>query len=464
MSLNEELPDFADIQDANVRIRPQALRTPLLESAALNERVGGRVLIKAEPLQRTGSFKFRGAYNRLLRLSDEERQRGVVAFSSGNHAQGVAAAAQLIGTPAVIVMPEDAPRIKMHGTIRYGAEVVTYERSDLAARERIAGEIAAERGLTTIRPFEDRYVMAGQGTVGLEMFEQARDQEFELDAVIGPAGGGGLMSGVATAIKHLSPETEIYTAEAEGFDTTARSLAAGQTVALEDTSVESFCDALLATKQSAITFEILRNLITEGLVVPDLETAQAMLAAYQHLKLIVEPGGAVALAAVLSGHYNAWGKTVGVICSGGNVDSEVFADVLGLDEQVEPEAREGIAAAIAVTDAFMDALNRRDVAAIRESFNYPHHRLGGRTGSITFGAAEDYNLDRFDAVTAPDGWHHSEFDYRQVVQADPEKVHLELQFTRYRADGSEIASYSSLWVVTCRDGHWGIQMRSSFAP
>lgn len=462
--MHDGRPQVDDIVDAARRLRGKAVVTPLLRSPALDAIAGGRLLLKAEPLQRNGSFKFRGAYNRISRIPQDERGKGVVAWSSGNHAQGVAAAAQLIGAHAVIVMPDDAPRVKMQGTLRHGAEVVTYDRADPGARERIAAGLAEERGLTVIRPFEDRYVMAGQGTVGLEMVEQCHELRVNLDAVIGPAGGGGLMSGVSTALKHLSPETEIYTAEPEGFDVTARSLAAGEPLALpDDPDADSFCDALLARSQSEITFQVLRENIKEGLVVSDLETAQAMLFAFQHHKLVIEPGGAVALAALLSDKFNAWGRTVVVICSGGNVDSDVFADVLALDDRVVAENEASVAAAMAVTDYFMTAFNRRDIAAITESFNFPHYRLGGQSGPTTLATAADYSLDRFDQATAADGWHHSEFDYRRVVQADDGKVHLELRFTRYRDDNSEIGSYPSLWVVTNQDGHWGIQMRSSFA-
>src|SRR5690606_14784325 len=213
----DRLPTFADVLAARERLAPRAVRTPLLERPALNELAGGRVLVKAEALQLTGSFKFRGAFNAISKLPEEERRRGGVAFSSGNHAQGVAAAAKLAGAPAVIVMPDDAPAVKLEGTRRWGAEIVTYDRTDHDAREGIAARILAERGGSLVRPFDDPDIMAGQGTAGLELLEQAEAIGARLDAVIAPCSGGGLASGIALAVKEKSPATEVYSVEPEGF-------------------------------------------------------------------------------------------------------------------------------------------------------------------------------------------------------------------------------------------------------
>ncbi len=320
-------PSFADVESAVEQLRGVAVRTPLLESPVLNDAVGGRLLIKAEPLQRTGSFKFRGAYNKISRMSTADRAKGVVAFSSGNHAQGVAAAANLLRAPAIIVMPEDAPKVKLDGTRRWGAEIVTYDRSDHDARNAIAGEIAAERGMTIIPPFDDPEIMAGQGTAGYELVKQCRDAGAAPDIVVTPAGGGGLMSGVATAVRYLSPPTELYTAEPAGFDDTARSLAEGSRQSMRE-GAESICDALLAPMPGELAFDVMKDLVSGGVVVRDSEAKAAMAQAFQHLKLVVEPGGAVALAAILSGKLDIADKCAVVVTSGGNVDGNVFADAL----------------------------------------------------------------------------------------------------------------------------------------
>jgi threonine dehydratase len=226
-SSNRSEPTLADIEDARQRLRGMAVVTPLLESPMLNERLGGRLLVKAEPLQRTGSFKFRGAYNRLSRLDPEQKKRGVVAYSSGNHAQGVAAAAQILGIPAVIVMPADAPEIKVRNTRAYGAEVVTYDRYT-ESREAKGEKLRAERGAVLVPPFDDPYIIAGQGTIGLEIAEQAAAAGVELDAVITGASGGGLISGTAIALHAKSPRTKIYVAEPANFDDIIRSLESGR--------------------------------------------------------------------------------------------------------------------------------------------------------------------------------------------------------------------------------------------
>ena len=325
-STDFEAPRFADIESAARRLEGTAVVTPLLESPLLNERLGGRLLIKAEPLQRTGSFKFRGAYNRISRLGDSELERGVVAFSSGNHAQGVAAAAHAMGASATIVMPADVPAVKLDNTRAWGAEVVTYDRYR-EDRDVVAGDLAEKLGATLVPPYDHPLIIAGQGTVGLEIAWQAEAAGAELDAVLSPCGGGGLISGCALALAERAPGAEVYAVEPEGFDDTARSLAEGR----RQDSVEgakSFCDALLAKTPGELTFSINRRLLAGGLVVSDGEVAHAMATALNYFKLVAEPGGATALAAVLSGKYDCRGKTVAVIVSGGNVDPVVFAEAL----------------------------------------------------------------------------------------------------------------------------------------
>jgi threonine dehydratase len=321
-------PGHDDVVRAAARLAGTAVRTPLLSSPALDAAVGGRMLIKAEMLQRTGSFKFRGAYNRLSRLSAAERAKGVVAYSSGNHAQGVADAARLLGIRAAIVMPGDAPAIKIANTRSLGAEVVFYDRyhEDRAA---VAGAIAAERGATIIPPFDDPDIVAGQGTVGLELVEQLRELKVVPDRVLVPCGGGGLLAGSALAVKRGFPDAEIYAVEPEGFDDTGRSLAAGERVA-NAPGHQSACDALLAPMPGEITFAINRRLVAGGVTVSDPDAFRAMARAYAMLKVVVEPGGAVALAAALAGKVDCRGRTVAIVCSGGNVDPDVFAAAIRL--------------------------------------------------------------------------------------------------------------------------------------
>ncbi len=319
-------PDFDAVADAARLIAPQATVTPLLESPLLNARLGGRLLVKAEPLQRTGSFKFRGAFNRIARLDAAGRRQGVVAFSSGNHAQGVAAAAQLVGAPAVIVMPADAPAIKIANTRAYGAEVVIYDRLR-EDREAIGRRIRDERGATLVPPYDDPHVIAGQGTVGLEIARQTQAAGIAVDAVAACASGGGLIAGIALAMERLSPSTEIHVCEPAGFDDHARSLAQGARVA-NAPGAQSICDALLATTPGEITFSVNRRLLSGGVAVDDDAVLQAMGVAFREFKLVVEPGGAVALAAALRGRLPVAGRTVVVVCSGGNVDPAVFARAL----------------------------------------------------------------------------------------------------------------------------------------
>lgn len=309
-------PGFADIQEAAKRIAPYAVRTPLVESPALNALTGGRVFLKLETLQRTGSFKFRGACNRLAMIPEGQRANGVVAFSSGNHAQGVAAAAALFGMQAVIVMPSDAPRAKIEGTRALGGTVVEYDRQR-EDREAIAGRMCAERGAVLVKPFDDAGVIAGQGAAGLEIAEDALRFGVTLDHVLVPCSGGGLVSGVALALKGAGLSAKVHSVEPENFDGMKRSLEAGARVAAPGGKL-SIADALMAPTPGAIVFELARDLLAPGFAVSDGELDRAVLFAARDLKLVVEPGGAAALAALLAGKLNVRGKTVVLLLSGGN--------------------------------------------------------------------------------------------------------------------------------------------------
>jgi threonine dehydratase len=320
------LPDFDDVRAAAARLSGHARRTPLLAGTPLDERTGGRILLKLETLQHMGSFKFRGAYNRLSQLDAAQRTAGVVAFSSGNHAQGVAYAAKLLGVPATIVMPADAPRVKMQNTLALGAEVITYDRLR-ESREEIASRLAAERGAVLVPSFDDPDIIAGQGTVGLEIVEQSAELGCSLDDVIVCASGGGLVAGTALAVRARSPATRVWTAEPEGHDDHRRSLAAGRRES-NAPGTRSICDALLAPAPGALTFEINRRLLAGGLAVSDPEVRDAIAYAARTLKLVVEPGGAVALASVLAGKIETSGRTVAVVLSGGNIDDELLREVL----------------------------------------------------------------------------------------------------------------------------------------
>jgi threonine dehydratase len=318
---------LADIEAAAGRIAGVAVRTPLLESPALNERTGGRVLIKAETLQRVGAFKFRGAYNRLAQLTPDERTRGVVAFSSGNHAQGVALAARLLDMPAIIVIPSDAPRVKVAATRGYGAEIRFYDRAG-EDREVIAADLARERGAIIVPAFDDPHIIAGQGTVGLEIAEQAAALGTSVDLVMGPIGGGGLMSGVGVAMRARLPMARMVGVEPAGFDDTRRSLAAGERTGAPP-AARSLCDALESPMPGKLTFPILRWAVSDVLTVTDAEVADAMRYAFEVLKLVIEPGGSVALAALLAGKLEVGGRVAAIVLSGGNVDPELFRRVLG---------------------------------------------------------------------------------------------------------------------------------------
>ena len=317
---------FEDVQSAAALLSGHVVETPLLESPALNERLGGRVLIKPETLQRVGAFKFRGAYNRLARLTAEQRIGGVVAFSSGNHAQGVALAARLLGMPALIVMPGDAPTVKVEATRGYGAEVRFYDRAT-DDREAIAAAAAAERRAVVVPAFDDPFVIAGQGTIGLEIVRQAEARGVSIDVLLSPVGGGGLLAGVSLAMKALSPNTAIHGVEPAGFDDTRLSLEAGERRGAPPVAW-SLCDALESSMPGVLTFPILQRSLASIVAVTDAEVAEAMRVAYATLKLVVEPGGSVALAALLAGRIHLAGRTAAIILSGGNVDAALFARVL----------------------------------------------------------------------------------------------------------------------------------------
>ena len=320
------LPNFQNIEQAAARLEGFAVKTPVIESPVLNARVGGRILIKAECLQRTGSFKFRGAWNLISQLSPETAPGGVVAYSSGNHAQGVAAAAQIKGFPALIVMPADTPEIKQQNTRSYGGEVVTYDRAT-EFREEIADRFVKARGAVLVPPFEHPAIIAGQGTSGLELAAEAKARGVVLDDVLVCCSGGGLTAGVALAMEAASPGTVVHTVEPAGFDDYARSLRSGQ-IETNPRASGSICDALMSVSPGALTFSINRRLLGEGLAVTDAEAAAAVRFAFEVLKLVLEPGGAVALAAVLTGKISARGRAIGLIASGGNCDPDAYARIL----------------------------------------------------------------------------------------------------------------------------------------
>src|ERR1700736_2244599 len=315
-----------DIDAAARVVAAFAVPAPLLSFPVLNERVGTTVFLKPEMLQRTGSFKFRGAFNKLSSIPQDKRSGGVVAFSSGNHAQGVAAAAQILNMQATIVMPSDAPLSKRERTKAYGAEVVLYDR-DREDREAIANGIAGKRGATLVRPYDDPFVIAGQGTVGREIAEDMAALGLTPDIVVAPASGGGLVAGVATAIKARHPQATLMWAEPEAFDDHARSLRAGRREPHSSTG-RTICDALMASIPGEITFAINSRLLAKGVTASDAEVGVAVGFAFRELKLVVEPGGAVGLAALLAGHIDARGKNVVIVLSGGNVDADLYARLI----------------------------------------------------------------------------------------------------------------------------------------
>lgn len=322
-----EQPTAAGVRRAATRLEGKAVVTPLLRSDALDELSGGRILVKAEVLQHCGSFKFRGAYNRISQLTADERRRGVLAWSSGNHAQGVALAARMFDTPATIVMPADAPKLKIEKVRALGAEIVAYDRySD--DREAIGRALAGQRGLALAPSYDHADIIEGQGTLALEAAAQAASMGLAMDAFIVPCGGGGLTAGCAIILQEISPGTAVWIAEPEGFDESWASIRDGVR-RRADIKRATICDAIATPTPGELTLAIMRRFVRGGLALSEAEVGRAMVFAFKHLKLVVEPGGAVALAAIVSGKFDAKGRTVGITISGGNVDSPLFAAILG---------------------------------------------------------------------------------------------------------------------------------------
>lgn len=314
------------IRAAAERIEGHALRTPLLNSSFLDEIAGRRIWIKPECLQHTGSFKFRGAYSALSALDPDTRAKGVIAFSSGNHAQGVALAAKMHGTSAVIVMPSDAPQLKVLNTLAYSAEVVLYDR-ETESRDDIGARLSEERGLTLVKPFDEPQVIAGQGTTGLEIAEDASAMGIKNADVIVCCGGGGLTAGIALALEADAPTLRVRPAEPAGFDDVARSLISGR-IESNASKSGSICDAIITQSPGNITWPILKRLCGPALVISDDEALDAMAQAFLRLKLVAEPGGAAALAAALYRREEVEGDDVIVTISGGNVDPAMFTRAL----------------------------------------------------------------------------------------------------------------------------------------
>jgi threonine dehydratase len=318
------VPTVADVEKARLRIAGAAVRTPLLFSPTLSERLAARVYLKPECLQRTGSFKFRGAYNALAALDPKDRARGIVAVSSGNHAQGVAEAARLFGVPATIVMPNDAPAPKRRRTERSGARVVAYDRAT-EDRDVVAVRVVSELGGIFVHPFNGPMVIAGQGTVGLEIADDCAALGEAPDVVVAAASGGGLIAGITLAVRERFAGTAIYVAEPAGFDDYARSLAAG-TPQRNARAAGSICDALLSPAPGAIGWEINRPALAGGIQASDAEALVAIGYAFDELRLVVEPGGAIGLAALLAGRLDVTGRTIVIVLSGGNVGDDVLAE------------------------------------------------------------------------------------------------------------------------------------------
>jgi threo-3-hydroxy-L-aspartate ammonia-lyase len=303
---------FSDIARAHERIRGHAHRTPVLTSATVDALTGAQVFFKPENLQRMGAFKFRGAYNALSQLSADEKRRGVVAFSSGNHAQAVALAGKLLGVPAIIVMPADAPKVKLEATTGYGAEVVLYEKNQ--DREKLAGRISSERGLTLIPPYDHPHIVAGQGTAAKELIEDAGP----LDLLLVPCGGGGLLSGCAVASKHLNPECRVIGVEPAAGDDATRSFRSKTLQTVKDP--DTIADGARTPSLGKITYPLVMRHVDDMLTVNDDELLKAMFYLWERMKIVVEPTGALAACALLEKKLDARGKRVGVVLSGGNVD------------------------------------------------------------------------------------------------------------------------------------------------
>ncbi|MCJ8308841.1 MAG: threonine/serine dehydratase [Hyphomicrobiales bacterium] len=323
-----KLPQYSDILDAASVLKGKAVHTPLISNAILNDRVGGQVFLKPECLQRTGSFKFRGAYNALSNVGAAGKERGIVACSSGNHAQGVAEAARLLGYDATIIMPHDAPELKKQRTARSGAKIIEYDRYN-QDREELTEQHAEETGAILVHPYENFHVVAGQGTVGLEACQDLKAQGLQADHFLVCAGGGGLMAGITLAAKEVFPDIMVHPVEPEGHDDQRRSHEANQRLG-DNAKTPSLCDAILTPMPGEMSFAICQGSLGEGLVVSDTQALEAVAFAYNELKLVVEPGGAVTLAALLSGKLDVKGKTVLATLSGGNIDAPVMAQALGI--------------------------------------------------------------------------------------------------------------------------------------
>ena len=314
------------VHHAARRLAGNAIETPLIENEFLNDIADGRILVKAEVLQHCGSFKFRGAYNLVSKIPAQERQRGVLAWSSGNHAQGIARAARHFDTPATIIMPADTPDIKTEKVRAFGADIIPYDRYS-EDREEIAKPIQKERNMILAPSYDHPDIIEGQGTLALETVAQARNKNAALDAFIICCGGGGLTSGCATILEEISPQTEVWIAEPEGFDETWASIKSGKRQRADITQ-RTICDAIATPTPGRLTFPIMQRLVKGGVCLTEDDVAKAMLFALKYLKLIVEPGGAVALAAILSGKYDAKGKVTAITLSGGNVDPALFASLI----------------------------------------------------------------------------------------------------------------------------------------
>ena len=321
--------ELEDVERAAERLSGVAHRTPVLTSRTLDQRTGARVHLKAECFQRGGAFKFRGAYNKISSLDEDALRRGVLAYSSGNHAQAVVIAAGLLGAQATIVMPEDAPAAKLDATRGYGAEIVPYDRWT-ENREEIGSRLARERGLELVKPYDDPLIMAGQGTAALELLDDAP----ELDLLLAPVSGGGLIAGCATAAKARRPSIRVIGVEPEEGNDTQRSLAAGERVRID--VPRTIADGLQSTEPGEQTFEILRRRVDEVVTVSDAEIVEAMAFLFDRLKVVVEPSGSVGIAALLSGKLDARDRSVGVVLSGGNVGAARFAELVSTSAAGRP--------------------------------------------------------------------------------------------------------------------------------
>lgn len=326
MTIHRHPVTLADITRASDALRDVVIRTPLLENPDANAILGGRLLIKAENMQRTGAFKIRGAYNCIRQLTPDERSKGVITYSSGNHAQGVALAARLLGTDALIVMPDDVPAAKMQATRNLGAQITTFTRDTVSSDERVA-QLQLETGRIVVPPSGDARVLAGAGTVALELAQQAEALKARMNAVLIPCGGGGLTAATAVALQAQSPKTRVYAVEPTLFDDTKRSLAAGRRLA-NPKGRHTICDAIMTPMPNDLTFPINLDLLAGGVVASDADVRAAMGFAYEHYKIVIEPGAAVGLAAVLNGQIDISGKVVATIVTGGNIDAARFCTLI----------------------------------------------------------------------------------------------------------------------------------------